>query len=648
MRRFISLFLSGFCATLLFSCSSDIKVELQEPLRGDILNASFVGGFSTKTEVGDITTTHSYATVLWSAQDEMSLLYDDSTSGDLVNAHLVTQQEGTNAQFYPDPALEFNGNSFIGLYPYDATATASVADGTVASSIPATQYGYPGTFDPAAQLAVGVAQSLGSGALNMNFYNVCSGICFTLTKSSYTRIVFSGRSQEKLAGAVVVSLANPEAPQAIASQSSVGSITLLPGGDAATFQKDKDYYISFIPGDFVNGFTMTFYEGSTSVTRTCEASVKFRRGRFGWVKDVDSADRLSNIRDGELLTKNGKPANCYIISAPGTYKFPLVKGNDPDATLDAATSAEVLWETENLGPAPAKGSVVNNVSSNGGFVFFDVPSPMKDGNALIAAKDVNGNILWSWHIWLCAGYDPDASAQTLAGKDKAMMDRNLGALSNSYNASHALSNGFFYQWGRKDPFPGSLQNYIASTTGGTFFTVMGTQTSFVESTSTTGTLSYAIAHPTEFLCPVAPKTNWLYRVNSTLWGAEKTIYDPCPAGWKVPKTYVVDSNYQNVEAEEAWSGVTYERVSNASDGYGAYFNLQGSSQRAWYPCNGYMDGNGVLRMVGQFAGYWSCSPNDDLTYIMVFSQNSGMLTLYPHQHGHERAPGHSVRCIQDL
>ncbi len=98
----------------------------------------------------------------------------------------------------------------------------------------------------------------------------------------------------------------------------------------------------------------------------------------------------------------------------------------------------------------------------------------KAGNALIAAYDdekCEGNILWSWHIWVPGtGVDPEAGAieyyhyswdasgihtnEYIPGR--LVMNLNLGALAESPKQSGVLDHdtyGMLYQWGRKDPFP---------------------------------------------------------------------------------------------------------------------------------------------------------------------------------------------------
>ena len=57
----------------------------------------------------------------------------------------------------------------------------------------------------------------------------------------------------------------------------------------------------------------------------------------------------------------------------------------------------------------------------------------------------DGDILWSWHIWVT-----NRPITTSEGNNLQWMDRNLGALSNEIG--DVANRGMLYKWGRKEPF----------------------------------------------------------------------------------------------------------------------------------------------------------------------------------------------------
>ena len=56
----------------------------------------------------------------------------------------------------------------------------------------------------------------------------------------------------------------------------------------------------------------------------------------------------------------------------------------------------VLWESFGTDTAPNSGDLIESLSYNDGTITFTASS--KKGNALIAARDNNNVILWSWHL----------------------------------------------------------------------------------------------------------------------------------------------------------------------------------------------------------------------------------------------------------
>ena len=668
---YIALLVTG----LLYSCvTGDLEPKSLEPQKpqvqsqehqiaepeepdGSVLRASFAGGRATKTDFGRFTTSASYAEIYWSENDSINVFYPVQSYAE--SCKYVTSQSGPVADFVNQSQVAPSGSSFLGLYPYTQSANADISRSTIQTILPSSQLAYPGKFDPSALLAVASSPS----ADEMAFYNVCGGLCFTLKDGGkYSRIDFRGGSNEDVAGAISISLSDPTAPVATAAQGSVKKVELRPA-EGDTFAAGTQYYIMLKPSEFKNGFSLDFYTpgaNSATLTQTCTSFVVFSRGVFARIPEVDSPGKLSRIRDGIDLAEDGETANCYVVSKAGSYKFPLVMGNDPEHTLSEISKVTVLWETDNTSASQTVGSIVKDVTNNSRYVYFNTPSTLKNGNAVIAAwRKVGGKdtIVWSWHIWVCKDFDPDASAQTLRRKPKPMMDRNLGALSNS--ATSPLSNGFFYQWGRKDPFPGAIESYVAADGGaGTYMTTTGGTLKLEPAVNSTRsvTVDYVIAHPDVFI--TSTEGYWLPTPDNTLWGVEskyqggqiteknyKSLYDPCPPGWKVPRAHVMNGT-QHVELQEAWSGLSSTEYRWEAYGRGIY--LPTTQGEAWYPNNGYITKEGKVIMVGQYCCYWSCDPyGGGLSFAMQLLRDMGGRLLFnPIQYGKVNGEGHSVRCIK--
>ncbi|MBO7509630.1 MAG: Ig-like domain-containing protein, partial [Bacteroidales bacterium] len=347
------------------------------------------------------------------------------------------------------------------------------------------------------------------------------------------------------------------------------------------------------------------------------------------------ASCLVRVYSNPINLSAGGSANCYIVSSSSDYSFRTTKGNSSESA-GVVSSAVVLWESYGTSTVPSVGSVINNVIYSNDAIYFSTPSTLKNGNAIIAAKDASGNILWSWHIWVCKDFAPVATVQVYYNNAGTMMDRNLGATSATPGDVGAL--GLLYQWGRKDPFMGSSSissNYKAASTL--------SWPSPVTSGSSNGTIDYATSHPTTFVCGTAnTEYDWVYSSrDNTLWQSNKTIYDPCPPGWRVP---------------DGGSGGVWSKAVNSSSGFsynwdstnwGINFSGKfGNSSTIWYSLTGLLsDDNGGLYSAHAYGFWWSCTPNDSIAYYLSLDRYGRVLPS--DTTSGRRANGYSVRCQKE-
>ncbi|MCR4565100.1 MAG: Ig-like domain-containing protein [Bacteroidales bacterium] len=358
-------------------------------------------------------------------------------------------------------------------------------------------------------------------------------------------------------------------------------------------------------------------------TATIKATANDGSGKYGYC----------TVTVAKNLSANGS-ANCYVVSSAGTYSFRTTQGNS-DTSVGSVSSVSALWESYGTSTTPSVGSIINNVSYSNNVIFFSTPSTLKNGNAVIAAKNSSGTILWSWHIWVCSGYAPESSAHTYYNSAGKMMDRNLGATSASTGNAGAL--GLLYQWGRKDPFLGSSSKSSSSYKAASTLS----WPSAVTSNSSNGKVTYAVAHPTTFISFNNNNYDWYYTGSSstdnTRWKSTKTIYDPCPPGWKVPA-----GGSSGVWSTAANTSSSFSHSWNSSY-YGMnFYGMFGGDSTIWYPAAGYLY-NGSLLAVGSNGYWWSCTPNANQAYGLTIS-NTGK--VYPSD-ADLRGEGHSVRCVKE-
>jgi hypothetical protein len=350
----------------------------------------------------------------------------------------------------------------------------------------------------------------------------------------------------------------------------------------------------------------------------------FKEGTGSKYGSYDSDFSIESATD---LSLEGT-ANSYIVSESGTYCFNAVKGNS-SASLESVASAEVLWESFGTTIPPYKGDLIVGARYSDGKVYFKTADSYQEGNALIVIRDDSGTILWSWHIWLT---DLPVE-QVYYNNAGTMMDRNLGAISATPGDVGAL--GLFYQWGRKDPFLG-----LASTTSTIFANSTYNWPSNVEVSSIDSPVEYSIANPTTFI------SSWDYdgslNGEEALWHSEKTVYDPCPAGWRVPNGGV-DGIWASASGN-TFTGVTkipFYDSENSGANFSDYF---GPDQIIWYPANGQRSLGDAQIRYHNTGHYWSVTPDDDRSLILYFDVNHmGMSYSGYGEHGN----ADSFRCFKE-
>ena len=429
------------------------------------------------------------------------------------------------------------------------------------------------------------------------------------------------------------------------------------------------------------------------------------------IKGINEADSRVLLPENMSMNNAGTQvtANCYIANDGNqNYKFKAtVMGNGAttassicgDQTAPAITpttlsptTAFVLWETGSKGDVIEDGSV-KLVS---GYVRFKTADNSTNGNAVIAVTD-GTNILWSWHIWKTTyAPNPDNSStydtyttrtistsgyNSLAARSFKMMKYNLGAteISNwSGTATNAGDLGLFYQWGRKDPFVGAsawgATRMVTANTSGYEWKDGSNNTSAVASASASisgfsganASIEYARRNPTHYIAYSSTTTgDWLNVTAYTdqrdnLWGnpnrdsmtpnseiGSKSIYDPCPPGWRLPR--------QDSFTEFTTTGINIESSNPTTDflisvssfikGW-TFYTSDAKVTTSYWPASGFRYcTSGALTGVGYSGTYWTSSSNASGSMLATYLDLTSTFVC-PMRH-YYRSYGFPVRCVAE-
>jgi len=351
-------------------------------------------------------------------------------------------------------------------------------------------------------------------------------------------------------------------------------------------------------------------------------------------------DENKSLAVVELEQDGWEPvSNAYIVAPGGnTIYIPVSRANEHAEGAIGANdtfTAEVLW-------SDVQGLIATikpyERGATGAVEVTTTATTSVAGNALIAVK-VNDVIKWSWHIWV-TDYVP-----TPIG-DLGWMDRNLGATANAGTADLAeryKTFGLLYQWGRKDPFPSSGPQTVATTAveptlyngAGTAFTyamnesevsALGAATLI----STQQAYDWSIANPLTF---IGFSGSWFNDPKPTTtnnqWGytGGKSIYDPCPPGYRVP----VSGSWGTAGD---WTAFTWNTTYLGRD--------TGTAYGGWYPAAGRRaNATGALSFVGTYGYAWSATPSSAAYGNYLYFTSGGVTPAG----SSNRTCGYGVRCL---
>lgn len=406
---------------------------------------------------------------------------------------------------------------------------------------------------------------------------------------------------------------NPSVKEPVAWSVNDGGIS----GTETQYGSSDDHKEPILEGainDVIETFTRkgegggAVYENGTSYPIVVERT--FMHTTYGGDEQLKDPSRMKGTPENpyDLSTEGGAKsrttANCYVVGGAGTYKLPLVYGN---AIVDGQTNSGAYSDShfvdyngrhitdpwiKNSGGTPHDCALVwsdgfymfkdVHLSDDGDYLVFTLDwEYMQQANAILAVRDAQDNIMWSWHIWVI---ERDINATTTvddywdANKTYQIMSCNLGWVDEKwvyYNPRdlyitftqdktdatdelHVSQAGAkfdykdigstYYQWGRKDPIVALMNR---DHTGVNDYRRLETSDPKYSYKTEPGlaTMDKAIRNPNiYYVQPNNTDIRWLadnsfsYKFwnmesrgnNYNITGYRKTVYDPSPKDFVVP------------------------------------------------------------------------------------------------------------------
>jgi hypothetical protein len=388
---------------------------------------------------------------------------------------------------------------------------------------------------------------------------------------------------------------------------------------------------------------------------------------------------------------NGDKTKYYPKANDGTTQDTYIEWTDTPGSVELTYNyTRKVW----AGTWP-------NYASSYYLLRFHVPSNAKPGNTVISVRNTNDQVLWSYHIWVTS-YTTDSTFT--AQPNEMYSDPNtpvkflkvpLGYVEEDYNvypareakllitqaesgktAEITLKQDYhecrpqsccYYQWGRKDPFPGGLLyetghlNHDDSYTIGykekTITSDVDRYKNGIDYAPATTLVSSGILYPltffTGFQQPAAPNHYFdlwgclLNKVAESSYGgglihyttsaagssSRKAAYDPCPPSFKVPPVYAMPqftkdgknhtSTYDPLVKELSEEEELYNTIANTPykthedfinnlgfEFYGNRMAEDGTKSGDLYKLHAFgmrSCSDGSITGLGQHCYYWTCT-----------------------------------------
>lgn len=389
------------------------------------------------------------------------------------------------------------------------------------------------------------------------------------------------------------------------------------------------------------------------------------------------------------------PAGSSNPGKPLGWEISLLWQDAPDIVRPAASAD------------PSRHITISKAAGSGASDFFsiDVPAGVRQGNFVLCLKCTDADrfvegILWSWHFWVTDyapgaeeitpagvqlvypvgggqveryvhskfGYSADSSSNwetlrwnpepsaTAPYAESVMMDRNIGALVGGY-FGNVRENGYFYQFGRKDPFAHTIPLYdivgaaLASAPSSGFpeQSWNGTNPNTIQAPGGSVNIIDAVRSPMLYFTKSAGDWSGLNE-NAYFWcdpqspkqGSYlvKSIYDPCPEGWRMT-TFAKSDFRHGATVNDGSRGLIYD------DGIHYYPEIPVNGQKPvggniFYPVAGFRNmGSGNISYSNS-GYYWEANPANVASGSHHYYSVKEVAVKSYH-----RAAACQIRCVSD-
>ena len=330
MKHFKTYLLCLGLALTTASCSQD-DFDSTEATSEKLVEMSFIAGSSqpvTRTVLGS-----DGATVTWQTNDKIGIGFKGNQPK---NYPFTTPTAGSDVRFWGN-APDVNNVSYFMMYPYQQDAKISANSNTQAIyeyNFPKDQNAIAGTFDPKANVSVGIIPQRGKPFIA---YNVGGLLRFTIKGTSNVKQVkLLSIGQENLAGNLksTITFANDGKISAAKNEFTTASPVVNFKAESGNLEENKAYYIALPEQKLSQGLTLVFImQDGKAILKKVKQEINIQRAK---VYDLGEMTLDATKAKAFILKNQG------LIEAVGAKVSGLVKTVDGHLDIYAADNLEKI------------------------------------------------------------------------------------------------------------------------------------------------------------------------------------------------------------------------------------------------------------------------------------------------------------------
>ena len=330
MKHFKAYLLCLGLALITVSCSQD-DFGNGDSDSENLVEMSFIAGSSqpiTRTVLGS-----DGATVTWQANDKIGIGFKGYQPK---NYPFTTPTSGSDVHFWGQ-APDVNNVSYFMMYPYQQDAKISANSNTQAIyqyNFPKEQNAIAGTFDPKANVSVGIIPQRGKPFIA---YNVGGLLRFTIKGTSNVKQVkLLSIGQENLAGNLksTITFANDGKISAAKNEFTTASPVVNLKAESGNLEENKAYYIALPEQKLSQGLTLVFImQDGKAILKKVKQEINIQRAK---VYDLGEMTLDASKAKAFILKNKG------LIEAVGAKVSGLTRTADGHLDIYAADNLEKI------------------------------------------------------------------------------------------------------------------------------------------------------------------------------------------------------------------------------------------------------------------------------------------------------------------